>query len=269
VRQLQPERATSTAKQERRARPSFMAHLCTCYGPPAGKFPEEPLSTPGVRLLRLLELKVPAQDDLRPSRCDGSGGKAASPAVRPWGSSSSSTSRSFLTGSAPWARSRPIVTRRYNLDHEENLTAVSVLAVTILLTFPVSADSYGKPLSPAQPVKVSELIANPDTYVGKVVKVEASSPMCAPSAVAGWCSPATRSSRRFGSRSTTASSSFPWRRRERERWPRDLHEDGAHEGAEPRVPEAPGRGDETPVRPQERDGGLTIYQIKGVGASIQ
>jgi hypothetical protein len=51
------------------------------------------------------------------------------------------------------------------------LTALG-LAVTLLLTVPAFAADYGKALSAAQPVKLSELIASPDKYVGKVVKVE-------------------------------------------------------------------------------------------------
>jgi hypothetical protein len=47
-----------------------------------------------------------------------------------------------------------------------------VLAAAVLLTMPAAAADYGKPLSSAQPVKMSELIASPDRYVGKVVKVE-------------------------------------------------------------------------------------------------
>ena len=47
-----------------------------------------------------------------------------------------------------------------------------VLAASFLLTVPAAAADYGKALSAAQPVQVSELIASPDKYVGKVVKVE-------------------------------------------------------------------------------------------------
>ena len=36
----------------------------------------------------------------------------------------------------------------------------------------LAATKYGKPLSSATPVKVSELMAKPDAYVGKLVKIE-------------------------------------------------------------------------------------------------
>jgi hypothetical protein len=51
---------------------------------------------------------------------------------------------------------------------------VSAFALSaVLLMGPVAfAADYGKALSAAQPVQVSELIASPDKYVGKVVKVE-------------------------------------------------------------------------------------------------
>ncbi len=45
-------------------------------------------------------------------------------------------------------------------------------AVLALASPPAGAASYGKPLSAAQPVKVSDLIASPEKWVGKVVKVE-------------------------------------------------------------------------------------------------
>jgi hypothetical protein len=55
---------------------------------------------------------------------------------------------------------------------KKHLIATSALAASVLLSLPASATSYGKPLSAAEPVKVSELIAAPDKYVGKLVKVE-------------------------------------------------------------------------------------------------
>ncbi len=42
---------------------------------------------------------------------------------------------------------------------KKSLIAVSALAVVFLISLPVAADTYGKPLGPAQPVKVSELIS--------------------------------------------------------------------------------------------------------------
>jgi len=54
---------------------------------------------------------------------------------------------------------------------KSSLTAF-VLVAGLLLSVSASAADYGKALSAAQPVKLSELIASPDKYVGKVVKVE-------------------------------------------------------------------------------------------------
>lgn len=52
-------------------------------------------------------------------------------------------------------------------------TAFAALVVTALAAAPaLAATKYGKPLTAATPVKVSELMATPDAYVGKVVKVE-------------------------------------------------------------------------------------------------
>lgn len=52
-------------------------------------------------------------------------------------------------------------------------TAFAALVVTALAAVPaLAATKYGKPLTSATPVKVSELMATPDAYVGKVVKVE-------------------------------------------------------------------------------------------------
>ena len=52
-------------------------------------------------------------------------------------------------------------------------TALAALALAAVAAAPaLAATKYGKPLSNAAPVKVSELMAKPDDYVGKVVKVE-------------------------------------------------------------------------------------------------
>jgi hypothetical protein len=52
-------------------------------------------------------------------------------------------------------------------------TAFAALVVTALAAAPaLAATKYGKPLTAATPVKVSDLMAKPDAYVGKVVKVE-------------------------------------------------------------------------------------------------
>jgi cytochrome c-type biogenesis protein CcmE len=52
-------------------------------------------------------------------------------------------------------------------------TAFAAFVVTALAASPAwAATKYGKPLTAATPVKVSELMAKPDAYVGKVVKVE-------------------------------------------------------------------------------------------------
>ena len=52
-------------------------------------------------------------------------------------------------------------------------TAFAVLALAALFAAPAfAATKYGKGVSEATPVKLSELMAKPDDYVGKVVKVE-------------------------------------------------------------------------------------------------
>ena len=52
-------------------------------------------------------------------------------------------------------------------------TAFAALVLSALATSPaLAATKYGKALTAATPVKVSELLAKPDAYVGKVVKVE-------------------------------------------------------------------------------------------------
>mgnify|MGYP003587995777 CR=1 FL=1 len=52
----------------------------------------------------------------------------------------------------------------------------TTLAASLLAALAASpafaATKYGRPLSAAAPVKLSELMAKPDRYVGKVVKVE-------------------------------------------------------------------------------------------------
>ena len=55
----------------------------------------------------------------------------------------------------------------------KTLRFASPLAIAAaLLAAPAFAATYGKGVSDATPVKVSEMIASPDKYVGKVVKVE-------------------------------------------------------------------------------------------------
>lgn len=50
---------------------------------------------------------------------------------------------------------------------------LAALVLALLAAAPALAETkYGKPLSNAAPVKVSELMAKPDAYVGKLVKVE-------------------------------------------------------------------------------------------------
>ena len=50
--------------------------------------------------------------------------------------------------------------------------ASSLALAAALLAVPAFSATYGKGVSGAAPVKVSELVASPDKYVGKVVKVE-------------------------------------------------------------------------------------------------
>lgn len=50
--------------------------------------------------------------------------------------------------------------------------ALALLVLSALATVPVAAATYGKGVSAAQIVKVSELIAHPEAYVGKMVKIE-------------------------------------------------------------------------------------------------
>lgn len=50
---------------------------------------------------------------------------------------------------------------------------LSALVLALLAAAPaLAATRYGKPLTTATPVKVSELMAKPEAYVGKVVKIE-------------------------------------------------------------------------------------------------
>jgi cytochrome c-type biogenesis protein CcmE len=52
-------------------------------------------------------------------------------------------------------------------------TALATLALAAIASTPAfAATKYGKGVSEATPVKLSELMAKPDDYVGKVVKVE-------------------------------------------------------------------------------------------------
>ena len=52
-------------------------------------------------------------------------------------------------------------------------TALAALALAAFASAPaLAATKYGKGVSEATPVKLSELMAKPDAYVGKVVKVE-------------------------------------------------------------------------------------------------
>jgi cytochrome c-type biogenesis protein CcmE len=52
-------------------------------------------------------------------------------------------------------------------------TAFATLALAAIAATPAfAATKYGKGVSEATPVKLSELMAKPDDYVGKVVKVE-------------------------------------------------------------------------------------------------
>ena len=55
---------------------------------------------------------------------------------------------------------------------KKSLLVAFALSGVLLLAATAVADTYGKALSASQPVKVSELIASPDKYVGKIVKVE-------------------------------------------------------------------------------------------------
>jgi cytochrome c-type biogenesis protein CcmE len=52
-------------------------------------------------------------------------------------------------------------------------TTLAVLALAALSAAPaLAAAKYGKAVSDAAPIKLSELMARPDAFVGKVVKVE-------------------------------------------------------------------------------------------------
>jgi hypothetical protein len=54
----------------------------------------------------------------------------------------------------------------------KNATLTVLIVALVILTLPALAATYGKPLSDEKVVKVSDLLANPDDYVGKTVKVE-------------------------------------------------------------------------------------------------
>ena len=51
-------------------------------------------------------------------------------------------------------------------------SSLALLLAAALLAAPAAAATYGKGVGDSQPVKVSELVANPDKYVGKAVKIE-------------------------------------------------------------------------------------------------
>ena len=52
-------------------------------------------------------------------------------------------------------------------------TALAAAVLALIAAAPaLAATKYGKPLTAATAVKVSELMAKPDAYVGKVVKIE-------------------------------------------------------------------------------------------------
>jgi len=51
-------------------------------------------------------------------------------------------------------------------------TLAVLVLILVALALPAAAATFGKPLSDAKTVKVSELLAKPDDYVGKTVKVE-------------------------------------------------------------------------------------------------
>lgn len=51
-------------------------------------------------------------------------------------------------------------------------TLAALVLVALAAAPALAATKYGKPLTDATPVKVSELMAKPDAYVGKVVKIE-------------------------------------------------------------------------------------------------
>jgi hypothetical protein len=54
----------------------------------------------------------------------------------------------------------------------KNATLRLLVLAVILSAVPALATNYGKPLSDAPVVRISELLASPDDWVGKTVKVE-------------------------------------------------------------------------------------------------
>ncbi len=153
---------------------------------------------------------------------------------------------------------------------KKSLIAVSALAVVFLISLPVAADTYGKPLGPAQPVKVSDLIANPENYVGKVVKVEGVvTDVCAKRGcwmmIAG-----DKESQTIRVKVDDGVIVFPMEAKGKK---------AVAEGTftkieltkEQNLEYQKHQAEETkrPFDPASVTGGLTIYQIKGTGATIQ
>lgn len=153
---------------------------------------------------------------------------------------------------------------------KKSLIAVSVLAGFVLLALPASADIYGKPPSAAQAVKVSELVANPDTYVGKVVKVEGLvTDVCAKRG----CWMEIAGDKEFQTIRIKVDDGvivFPMEAKGKKAVAEgtfskiELTKEQALEYQKHMAEEA-----KRPFDPKSVTAGMTIYQIKGTGASIQ
>jgi hypothetical protein len=143
------------------------------------------------------------------------------------------------------------------------------LAVSLLLTVPAFAANYGRTLSAAQPVKLSELITSPDKYVGKVVKVEGLvTDVCAKRG----CWMMLAGDKEFQTIRVKVDDGvivFPMEAKGKKAVAEgtftkiDLSKEQALEYQKHMAEEQ-----KRPFDPKSVTGGMTIYQVKGLGATI-
>ncbi len=153
---------------------------------------------------------------------------------------------------------------------KKSVPTASVLAVLLFLAPAALAESYGKALGGGQPVKVSELIASPDKYVGKVVKVEGLvTDVCAKRG----CWMTLASDREFQTIRIKVDDGvivFPMEAKGKKAVVEgtftkiELSKEQTLEYQKHQAEEQ-----KRPFDPKSVTAGMTVYQIKGVGATIQ
>jgi hypothetical protein len=152
---------------------------------------------------------------------------------------------------------------------KKSIQTAIALAATFLLTVPALAANYGKDLSAVQPVKLSELIASPDKYVGKVVKVEGLvTDVCAKRG----CWMTLAGDKEFQTIRIKVDDGvivFPMEAKGKKAVAEgtftkiDLSKEQALEYQKHQAEEQ-----KRPFDPKSVTGGMTVYQVKGVGAVI-